>query len=143
MAPPTTPRVPSPSLALSSRPRIRPLRRPRLARSLPPSSPPTGSAGYGDPAYGQPAYGQPAYGQQAYATPPKQWVLALVLAFFLGGFGVHNFYLGYTTRGIIQLLLTITLVGAPISAIWALIEFIMIIMRSGSYGYDASGQPLV
>ena len=56
---------------------------------------------------------------------------------------MHNFYLGYTTRGIIQLVLTITLVGAPISAIWALIEFIMIIMRSGSYGYDASGQPLV
>lgn len=67
----------------------------------------------------------------------------MVLAFFLGGFGVHNFYLGYTTRGIIQLLLTITLVGAPISAIWALIEFIMIIMRSGAYGCDASGQPLV
>ena len=108
-----------------------------------PEQPAYGSAGYGDPAYGQPAYGQPAYGQQAYATPPKQWVLALVLAFFLGGFGVHNFYLGYTTRGIIQLVLTITLVGAPISAIWALIEFIMIIMRSGSYGYDASGQPLV
>ena len=108
-----------------------------------PEQPAYGSAGYGDPAYGQPAYGQPAYGQPAYATPPKQWVLALVLAFFLGGFGVHNFYLGYTTRGIIQLLLTITLVGAPISAIWALIEFIMIIMRSGSYGYDASGQPLV
>ena len=103
-----------------------------------PEQPAYGSAGYGDP-----AYGQPAYGQQAYATPPKQWVLALVLAFFLGGFGVHNFYLGYTTRGIIQLVLTITLVGAPISAIWALIEFIMIIMRSGSYGYDASGQPLV
>ena len=108
-----------------------------------PEQPAYGSAGYSDPAYGQPAYGQPSYGQQAYANPPKQWVLAMVLAFFLGGFGVHNFYLGYTTRGIIQLVLTITLVGAPISAIWALIEFIMIIMRSGSYGYDASGQPLV
>lgn len=103
-----------------------------------PEQPAYGSAGYSDP-----AYGQPAYGQQVYANPPKQWVLAMVLAFFLGGFGVHNFYLGYTTRGIIQLVLTITLVGAPISAIWALIEFIMIIMRSGSYGYDASGQPLV
>ena len=107
--------------------------------------PSNSQAPYGQqPAGGQaPNAAQPAYGQQAYATPPKQWVLALVLAFFLGGFGVHNFYLGYTTRGIIQLVLTITLVGAPISAIWALIEFIMIIMRSGSYGYDASGQPLV
>lgn len=98
---------------------------------------------YGSAGFGQPAYGQPAYGQQAYANPPKQWVLALVLAFFLGGFGVHNFYLGYTTRGIIQLLLTITFFGAIISCIWALIEFIMILMRSGSYGCDASGQPLV
>ncbi|WP_315298563.1 NINE protein [uncultured Actinomyces sp.] len=98
---------------------------------------------YGSAGFGQPAYGQPAYGQQAYATPPKQWVLALLLAFFLGGFGVHNFYLGYTTRGIIQLLLTITFFGAIISCIWALIEFIMIAMRSGAYGCDASGQPLV
>lgn len=95
------------------------------------------------PAYGSAGFGQPAYGQQAYANPPKQWVLALLLAFFLGGFGVHNFYLGYTTRGIIQLLLTITFFGAIISCIWALIEFIMILMRSGAYGCDASGQPLV
>ena len=97
---------------------------------------------YGQPAYGQPAYGQPAFGQGAYATPPKQWIVALLLAFFVGIFGIHNFYLGYTTRGIIQLVLTITLVGAPISAIWALIEFIMIIMRYGAYGCDAQGRPL-
>ena len=97
----------------------------------------------GQQAYGQPAYGQPAYGQPFAAGAPKQWIVAVLLAFFLGTLGIHNFYLGYTTKGIIQLVLTITLVGAPISAIWALIEFIMIIMRSGSYGYDASGQPLV
>ena len=97
----------------------------------------------GQQAYGQPAYGQPAYGQPFAAGAPKQWIVAVLLAFFLGTLGIHNFYLGYTTKGIIQLVLTITLVGAPISAIWALIEFIMIIMRSGAYGYDASGQPLV
>mgnify|MGYP001745199592 CR=1 FL=1 len=89
------------------------------------------------PGYGPvPAYGPPGY-------PSKSKVAAGILALFLGTLGIHNFYLGYTTRGIIQLVLTITLVGAPISAIWALIEFIMIIMRSGAYGYDASGQPLV
>ena len=102
-----------------------------------------GSAGFGQPAYGQPAYGQPAYGQQVYANPPKQWIFALLLAFFLGPLGIHNFYLGYTTRGIIQLILSIIVIGLPITAIWALIEFIMILMRSGSYGCDASGQPLV
>ena len=34
------------------------------------------------------------------------------------------------------------MIGAPISAIWALIEFIMILARSGSYAYDAQGQSL-
>ena len=96
----------------------------------------------GQQAYGQQAYAQPAYGQPVFATAPKQWIVALLLAFFLGGFGVHNFYLGYNTKGIIQLVLTITLIGAPISGIWALVEFIMIIARSGSYAYDAQGQPL-
>ena len=101
-----------------------------------------GQQAYGQQAYGQQAYAQPAYGQPVFATAPKQWIVALLLAFFLGGFGVHNFYLGYNTKGIIQLVLTITLIGAPISGIWALVEFIMIIARSGSYAYDAQGQPL-
>ena len=98
---------------------------------------------FGAAGFGQPAYGQPAFGQQAYPAQPKQWVIALVLAFFVGAFGVHNFYLGYTTRGIIQLVLTLTFFGAIISCVWAFVEFIMIIMRSGDYGCDASGQPLV
>nr|WP_315304245.1 TM2 domain-containing protein [Schaalia odontolytica] len=96
----------------------------------------------GQQAYGQPAYGQPAYGQPFAAGAPKQWIVALLLAFFLGALGIHNFYLGYTTKGIIQLILTITVIGAPIAAIWAFIEFIMIIARAGSYAYDAQGQPL-
>jgi len=90
----------------------------------------------------QQAYGQPAYGQPFAAGAPKQWIVALLLAFFLGALGIHNFYLGYTTKGIIQLILTITVIGAPIAAIWAFIEFIMIIARAGSYAYDAQGQPL-
>ena len=96
----------------------------------------------GQQAYGQPAYGQPAYGQPFAAGAPKQWIVAVLLAFFLGGFGVHNFYLGYTNRAIIQLILTIIVIGAPVTAVWVLIELIMILMRSGSYGYDAQGQPL-
>ena len=96
----------------------------------------------GQQAYGQPAYGQPAYGQPFAAGAPKQWIVALLLAFFLGALGIHNFSLGYTTKGIIQLILTITVIGAPIAAIWAFIEFIMIIARAGSYAYDAQGQPL-
>ena len=96
----------------------------------------------GQQAYGQPAYGQPAYGQPFAAGAPKQWIVAVLLAFFLGTLGVHNFYLGYTTKGIIQLVLTITVIGIFVSGPWALIDFIMLIMRSGSYATDAQGQPL-
>ena len=96
----------------------------------------------GQQAYGQPGYSQPAYGQPVVAGPPKQWLVALLLGLFFGGFGVHNFYLGYTNRAIIQLFLTITVIGAPISGVWVLVELILILMRSGSYGYDAQGQPL-
>ena len=98
--------------------------------------------GAGQPAFGQPAYGQPAFGQGAYATPPKQWIVALLLAFFVGFLGVHNFYLGYTTKGIIQLILSLTVIGMFVTGIWAFVEFIMIIMRYGAYGCDAQGRPL-
>ena len=100
-----------------------------------------GQQAYGQPAYGQPAYGQPAYGQPVVGAP-KQWIVAVLLAFFLGTLGIHNFYLGYTTKGIIQLVLTITVIGIFVSGPWALIDFIMLIMRSGSYATDAQGQPL-
>ncbi len=99
--------------------------------------------GYAQPAFGQPVFGQPAFAQGVYANPPKQWIIALLLAFFVGPLGFHNFYLGYNSRGLIQLLLSVIVIGLPITAIWAFIEFIMIIMRSGSYGCDATGQPLV
>ncbi len=112
-----------------------------------------GSDAYGQPGYeqaayaaGQQAYGQPGYAQPVYGQPvvgaPKQWIVALLLAFFLGPFGIHNFYLGYTTKGIIQLVISLTVVGLFVTGIWALIDFIMIIMRSGSYACDAQGQPL-
>ena len=108
-----------------------------------------GQPGYGQPGYeqaayaaGQQAYGQPAYGQPFAVGAPKQWTVAVILAFFLGTLGVHNFYLGYTTKGIIQLVLTITVIGIFVSGPWALIDFIMLIMRSGSYATDAQGQPL-
>ena len=101
-----------------------------------------GQPGYDQAAYGaQAGYGQPAYGQ-AYTGPAKQWIIAVLLAFFLGTLGIHNFYMGYTMRGIIQLVLTLTFIGAIVSAVWAFIEFILILMRSGSYACDAQGRPL-
>ncbi|MBO9563333.1 MAG: TM2 domain-containing protein [Niastella sp.] len=54
------------------------------------------------------------------ASGNKSQLVALLLCFFLGGLGIHRFYLGYTWQGIVQLL---TLGGC---GIWALIDFIRI-----------------
>ncbi|MBW2606320.1 MAG: TM2 domain-containing protein [Deltaproteobacteria bacterium] len=55
------------------------------------------------------------------AGEEKSKTTALFLCFFLGALGVHRFYVGKTGTGILQL---VTLGGF---AIWALIDFIMII----------------
>lgn len=48
--------------------------------------------------------------------------MALLLVILVGGIGIHRFYLGYTTIGIIQLL---TLGGC---GVWALIDLVRIVM---------------
>jgi hypothetical protein len=53
----------------------------------------------------------------------KTWIAALLLCIFLGGIGIHRFYLGYTWQGVVQLL---TLGGC---GVWALIDLIRIITR--------------
>ena len=77
----------------------------------------------------------------------KNKVAAIVLAcpFLIGGFGIHNFYLGYTNKGIAQLLLTLVGwilcgLGPIVTWIWSLIEFIQLL--TGSISTDANGVPL-
>ena len=50
----------------------------------------------------------------------KNQLVALLLAIFVGGLGIHRFYLGYTWQGVVQLL---TLGGC---GIWSLIDLIRI-----------------
>lgn len=75
----------------------------------------------------------------------KSKIAAGMLGIFLGCFGVHNFYLGYSGKAVAQLLLTLVgwiLCGlGPIAAaIWGLIEGIMIL--TGSIATDANGVQL-
>ncbi len=53
----------------------------------------------------------------------KSWIAAVLLCFFLGGLGIHRFYLGYTWQGIVQLL-----TGGG-CGVWALIDFIRILIK--------------
>lgn len=72
----------------------------------------------------------------------KSKMAAGLLGIFLGAFGVHNFYLGYTGKAVAQLLITVLSCGflSFASAIWGLIEGIMIL--SGSINTDANGNEL-
>lgn len=84
------------------------------------------------------------------APGAKSKVVAGLLGIFLGGFGVHNFYLGYTKKAVIQLVCTI--VGILLScvgigvlvisgiSIWGLIEGIMILC--GKIDKDGKGNLL-
>ncbi len=72
----------------------------------------------------------------------KSKMAAGLLGIFLGSFGVHNFYLGYTGKAVAQLLITVLTcgIGAAISSIWGLIEGILIL--TGSIDKDANGNYL-
>ena len=74
---------------------------------------------------------------------PKSKIAGGLLGIFLGCFGVHNFYLGYTGKAIAQLLITILSCGflSFVTSIWGLIEGILIL--TGSINKDGQGNPLV
>jgi TM2 domain-containing membrane protein YozV len=79
-------------------------------------------------------------------SPLKSKLVAGLLGIFVGCFGVHRFYLGYTTIGVIQVLVTV--IGGIITCgvgwlagwIWGLVEGILIL--TGSINRDAQGRPL-
>jgi len=72
----------------------------------------------------------------------KSKIAAGLFGIFLGVFGVHNFYLGFTGKAVAQLLITVLscFILSPVSAIWGLIEGIMIL--AGNINKDANGKDL-
>lgn len=78
-----------------------------------------------------------ALSQPIPAGEQKSKMTAGLLGIFLGGLGVHNFYLGYTGKAIAQIVLSFCF---GIGYIWGLIEGIMIL--TGSINKDAKGIPL-
>ena len=115
---------------------------------------------YQQQSYQQQPYQQQPYQQQSYQQPYQQTgyqppvytpnvggeakskIAAGLLGIFLGCLGVHNFYLGFTGKAIAQLLISVLSCGAlaVVSAIWGLIEGILILV--GNISTDARGIPL-
>ena len=141
-----------------------------------------------DPAAHQPQYQQPQYQQapqgqpqqpyqdiqaaypQAQQPAPQQgksYVLAIVLAFFLGGFGVADFYMGYAKTGIAKIVGALVagilmalgtgtstegITHSPVFyfgqvlsfaiAVWVLVTIFLIALRKGQYATDSKGVPL-
>ena len=85
----------------------------------------------------QQQFGQQQFGQQQYTQQPiggmvnqyqpqmmqsggKSRMAAGILGLLLGGLGIHNFYLGYTGKGLAQLLITVLSFGLLAFRIWYL-----------------------
>ena len=106
-----------------------------------PPPPPQQQAYYNAPngQYPPPGY----YPQQPYEQKSK--MAAGLLGIFLGYLGIHNFYLGYTSKAVAQLLLGTVGgffcgIGTVAAAIWGFVEGIMIL--TGSISVDGHGVPL-
>ena len=82
-------------------------------------------------------------------TKARRRTTAALLAFFLGMFGIHNFYLGYMRRGLLQLIISVLsiviffldfvfIIGAPVvMGLWGFLEGIK--LASGNIRVDADG----
>lgn len=93
---------------------------------------------------GQPMGQQMPMGQQPMpgSVPPgveqKSKMAAGLLGLFFGAWGIHNFYLGNTSRAVVQIIVSIVTCG--VGGIWGFVEGIMILC--GSIKTDANGVPL-
>lgn len=78
------------------------------------------------------------------AGEQKSKIVAGILGILLGGLGIHNFYLGYTKKAVIQLVISLAgscvVIGPTVAGIWGLVEGIMILV--GKINVDGKGVPL-
>ena len=142
-----SPHPPAPQQPGQWQPQSTPLQ-PQPAPGNSPYGAPSPNGGYGGPSAPQfgpgpqfasdpqfpPGSYQAAPGPYAPAQqPPKDFVVAWLLALFLGVLGVDRFYRGFLGLGVLKLL---TCGGA---GIWALIDLLLIVLTGGR---DSTGQQL-
>ncbi len=79
-------------------------------------------------------------------TSSKSRLVVGLIALFLGELGIHNFYLGYTSKALAQLILCLAGfltcgITSVVAMIWSLIDAISIFV--GKINEDSDGNPLV
>ena len=91
-----------------------------------------------------PMYNPPQYQPQPGMEPPpgyiqKSRIAAGILAILLGSLGVHSFYLGNTSRGLMQILISMLTCGfgAIAMEIWGILDGIKLL--DGRINIDANG----
>lgn len=91
-----------------------------------------------------PMYNPPQYQPQAGMDPPPGYIqksrtAAGILAILLGAYGIHSFYLGNTSRGLVQILVSLLTCGfgAIAMEIWGILEGIKLL--DGRINTDANG----
>jgi len=143
---PTEPSLPEPAVAPSIEEKAEEVTpaapEPPIVQPSPPASDSVAPAAPPAP----PAPPTAAAAPVVYVTKPKPTItadgqpissrsrlIAVLLCFFLGAIGVHSFYAGKNTNGIIQIVITVVTLGT-LGWVWPLIDFIMLLM--GSYKDD-------
>ena len=81
--------------------------------------------------------------QENKKLPPKNGIIYILLAFFLGSLGLHNFYAGYWGRALSQISLTLIapwFLYVPVFfvSIWVLLELLFV--GKGANGVPFSGR---
>lgn len=85
------------------------------------------------------ANGKPAVDEYGRPVSPRSRLAAALLAWFLGIFGVHRFYVGKVGTGVTLLIVSVVTLGIG-GVIWALVDLILILVGSFT---DIEGRPLI
>lgn len=90
------------------------------------------------------APGQDAGLSPAVRLSPRRRAVAGLLGIYLGAFGAHRFYLGYTAMGIAQIMAAILFARATYGLVflWGIIEGTLIVLGAQPFRTDAKGRLL-